>query len=83
MLNNNSWFFLKKICKYKINNSYRKTNISDDLFIAGQVEKYHLPYYDCVEPDPSREQMHEVVCIDGRRPYVPESWQQEKVRMIF
>ncbi|XP_066926120.1 TGF-beta receptor type-1-like [Clytia hemisphaerica] len=45
--------------------------------ICGEVEKYQLPYFDCVEPDPSREQMYEVVCMDAIRPHISEDWQQE------
>jgi len=46
------------------------------------VEKYQLPYFDCVEPDPSREQMQDVVCRKGTRPLFSEHWQNETVSFI-
>lgn len=49
------------------------------LLHLGAVEKYQLPYFDFVEPDPSHEEMQKVVCIDRRRPLFPDYWHQNDV----
>ncbi|KAK2150729.1 hypothetical protein LSH36_393g02035 [Paralvinella palmiformis] len=41
---------------------------------GGIVEDYQVPYYDCVGTDPSFEEMRKVVCIDRRRPEIPNRW---------
>ncbi|XP_022122318.1 TGF-beta receptor type-1 isoform X2 [Pieris rapae] len=42
-------------------------------------EEYQPPYYDCVSPDPALEDMRRVVCIEKRRPTVPNRWQSDPV----
>lgn len=44
------------------------------------ADEYQLPYYDCVPPDPSFEDMKEVVCTKGIRPDIPLRWQYNEVR---
>ena len=34
---------------------------------------YSLPYSECVGDDPGLEDMHKVVCVEGRRPVLPSS----------
>lgn len=52
--------------------------------IDGQVEKYQLPYFDCVQPDPSHEDMQKVVCVEGKRPFFPEYMQRnEKMKSLL
>ncbi|XP_045530756.1 TGF-beta receptor type-1 isoform X3 [Pieris brassicae] len=42
-------------------------------------EEYQPPYYDCVSPDPALEDMRRVVCIEKRRPSVPNRWHSDPV----
>lgn len=49
----------------------RRTLTTDEV---AQCEDYQLPYYDMVTPDPSFEQMHQVVCIEKKRPGIPNRW---------
>ncbi|CAK1554587.1 unnamed protein product [Leptosia nina] len=42
-------------------------------------EEYQPPYYDCVSPDPALEDMRRVVCIEKRRPNVPNRWHSDPV----
>ncbi len=35
------------------------------------VPDHSLPYFDSVGADPTLEEMHKVVCVDGRRPRLP------------
>ncbi|XP_062507938.1 TGF-beta receptor type-1-like [Corticium candelabrum] len=37
-------------------------------------DSYHLPYFDVVQSDPSIEEMKKVVCIEARRPSLPDKW---------
>ncbi|XP_071540457.1 bone morphogenetic protein receptor type-1B [Panulirus ornatus] len=43
------------------------------------ADEYQLPYFDCVPPDPSFEDMHEVVCVRGVRPDIPLRWHYNEV----
>nr|QXY82386.1 TGF-beta receptor type I HduTGFbRIa [Halisarca dujardinii]QZX63226.1 TGF-beta receptor type-1 isoform 2 [Halisarca dujardinii] len=36
--------------------------------------EYQVPYQDCTPRDPSLEDMKEVVCRQGRRPQIPNTW---------
>lgn len=45
------------------------------------ADEYQLPYYDCVPPDPSFEDMKEAVCTKGIRPDIPLRWQYNEVRL--
>jgi len=49
----------------------RRTITTDDV---AQCEDYQLPYYDMVPPDPSFDQMHQIVCIQQLRPGIPNRW---------
>ncbi len=39
-----------------------------------EVPDYALPYFDTVGADPGVEDMHKVVCVDGRRPELPQDF---------
>lgn len=43
------------------------------------VDEYQLPYSDLVPPDPSFDDMHEVVCQKGLRPEIPLRWHSNEV----
>ncbi|KAK4300680.1 hypothetical protein Pmani_027133 [Petrolisthes manimaculis] len=43
------------------------------------VDEYQQPYFDCVPPDPSFDEMQEVVCVKGIRPDIPIRWQYNEV----
>eukprot|EP00088_Acartia_fossae_P031264 TRINITY_DN3217_c0_g1_i3.p1 TRINITY_DN3217_c0_g1~~TRINITY_DN3217_c0_g1_i3.p1 ORF type:complete len:599 (+),score=81.16 TRINITY_DN3217_c0_g1_i3:105-1799(+) len=45
---------------------------------VAQCEDYQLPYYNFVTPDPSFEQMHQVVCVQQLRPEIPNRWQNSE-----
>ncbi|CAI9726163.1 morphogenetic receptor type-1B-like [Octopus vulgaris] len=40
----------------------------------GIVEDAQLPYYDYLSPDPSYEDLKRVVCIEKKRPLIPNRW---------
>ncbi|CAH0715950.1 unnamed protein product, partial [Brenthis ino] len=42
-------------------------------------EEYQPPYYDCVPPDPALEDMRRVVCVERRRPVLPNRWHSDPV----
>ncbi|KAL4717832.1 hypothetical protein ACJJTC_000981 [Scirpophaga incertulas] len=42
-------------------------------------DEYQPPYFDCVPPDPALEDMRRIVCIERRRPNVPNRWQMDPV----
>ena len=46
---------------------------------TGVVEEQQVPYYDCVDTDPSFEEMKKVVCVDKRRPLIPNRWTSDPV----
>lgn len=43
------------------------------------VDEYQLPYSNLVPPDPSFDDMHEVVCQKGLRPEIPLRWHSNEV----
>merc|ERR1719319_616914 len=45
---------------------------------VAQCEDYQLPFHDVVPPDPSFEDMHQVVCVSQHRPTCPARWQQSE-----
>jgi hypothetical protein len=53
--------------------------INGVFFIEGVVEDQQAPYYDCVEPDPSFDEMRKVVCIEKMRPEIPNRWLNDQV----
>lgn len=51
--------------------------------VGGIYEEYHLPYYDMVPTDPSLDEMRRVVCLENRRPSIPNRWNSyEELRVI-
>ncbi|CAL8367665.1 bone morphogenetic protein receptor, type IAa [Gadus morhua] len=46
---------------------------------AGMVEEQQLPYYDLVPPDPTYEDLVEVVCVKGQRPTLSPRWGSDEV----
>ncbi|KAL4217080.1 TGF-beta receptor type-1 [Mactra antiquata] len=50
---------------------------------GGIYEDYQQPYFNMVLPDPYLEEMKKVVCIEKRRPDIPNRWQsQEALRVM-
>uniref|UniRef100_A0A8C3S3G1 receptor protein serine/threonine kinase n=1 Tax=Chelydra serpentina TaxID=8475 RepID=A0A8C3S3G1_CHESE len=45
---------------------------------GGIVEEYQLPYHDLVPPDPSFEDMREIVCSKKLRPSFPTRWSSDE-----
>lgn len=51
--------------------------------IGGIFEDYQQPYYNMVPADPYLEEMKKVVCIEKRRPDIPNRWQcHEALRVM-
>ena len=46
---------------------------------VGMFEDYQQPYHNMVSPDPHLEEMKKVVCIEKRRPDLPNRWQNLEV----
>lgn len=46
-------------------------------------EDYALPFHDVVPPDPSFEDMYNVVCVKQTRPPVPLRWQEEEILRVL
>lgn len=46
-------------------------------------EDYFLPYWDLVPNDPSMEYMRHIVCIEKKRPEVPNRWHGNEVSLLF
>ncbi|XP_050683912.1 TGF-beta receptor type-1 [Leptidea sinapis] len=46
---------------------------------GGMPDDYQPPYFDCVPPDPALEDMRRVVCIEKRRPNIPNRWHTDLV----
>ena len=53
------------------------------ISILGIFEDYQQPYYNMVTPDPHLEEMKKVVCIEKRRPDLPNRWQTLEVCIGF
>ncbi|XP_014776832.2 bone morphogenetic protein receptor type-1B [Octopus bimaculoides] len=49
----------------------------------GIVEDAQLPYYDYLSPDPSYEDLKRVVCIEKKRPPIPNRWVSDHVSTRF
>ncbi len=47
------------------------------------VDEYQPPFYDAVGPDPSFEEMKEVVCDRKLRPIIPSRWLENQVSQFF
>lgn len=63
-----------KMCRFDVQTA---------TFLSGHVDEYQLPFYDCVQPDPSHEEMKKVVCDENRRPAFAEQWHTEEVGGII
>jgi len=46
--------------------------------VDGNVDTYELPFFDCVDADPSHEEMRQAVCVEQKRPCFSESWNNNK-----
>ena len=46
---------------------------------AAGGDEYRVPYYDCVDADPSFDEMRKVVCDDQRRPIIPARFRSDEV----
>ncbi|ESO84195.1 hypothetical protein LOTGIDRAFT_108334, partial [Lottia gigantea] len=44
---------------------------------GGIADDYQIPYYDCVQSDPSFEDMRKVVSVDKIRPNIPNRWHSD------
>ncbi|CAH0401800.1 unnamed protein product [Chilo suppressalis] len=42
-------------------------------------DEYQPPYYECVPPDPALEDMRRVLCVERRRPVLPNRWSADPV----
>jgi len=42
--------------------------------IGNILEEYQLPYYDSVPSDPTIDEMRKVVCLEMKRPSIPQRW---------
>ncbi|PIK43817.1 Alk4/5/7 [Apostichopus japonicus] len=52
-------------------------------YVGGIYEDYYLPYYDMVPADPSLDEMRRVVCMENRRPSIPNRWNSyEELRVM-
>jgi len=47
--------------------------------LSGIVTEYQVPFYDCVGNDPSFDEMLRVVCIERRRPEIPNRWNTDVI----
>jgi hypothetical protein len=47
--------------------------------VIGKVHPFELPYYDAVPADPTMEQMHDIVCVQQRRPKIHDEWMDNEV----
>ena len=52
----------------------RKTDLANH-----QADEYALPYHTDVGPDPSFDEMSQVVCVKQKRPLVDPRWSEDKV----
>ncbi|XP_077587160.1 activin receptor type-1 [Stigmatopora nigra] len=48
--------------------------IARRTYSNGIVEEYKPPFYDAVPNDPSFDDMRKALCVDQRRPFVPNRW---------
>lgn len=56
---------------------------SDILFCLvstpGHAEEAQLPYFDLIPSDPTLEEVRKLVCVEQRRPSLPNTWNQHEV----
>lgn len=45
--------------------------------VGGVIEEPQIPYYECVQSDPSFEEVKRVVCTENRRPQIPDRWKAD------
>ena len=48
-----------------------------------EAPPHALPYHTCVGPDPSVEEMHQVVCVERKRPEIERRWETDQVSAKF
>lgn len=51
--------------------------------VAGIFDDYQLPFYDKVPPDPTLEQMRDLICIQKMRPEIPNRWHDHEALRIM
>lgn len=51
--------------------------------VGNVLEEYQLPYYESVPSDPTIDEMRKVVCLEMRRPSIPQRWNAYPVISIF
>lgn len=51
--------------------------------VGGIHDDYQLPFFDMVPSDPTIDEMRRVVCIDRKRPSVPNRWHSSHVSFCF
>ena len=49
---------------------------------VGVSRSYQLPYCEWVPTDPNIDQMKQCVCVNNRRPTIPDSWAESEVRHL-
>ena len=54
-------------------------SISPSLVPLGHAEEAQLPYFDLIPSDPTLEAVQRVVVEEGRRPSLPNPWNQHEV----
>lgn len=53
------------------------------VVLTGNYEEYQMPYYDLVPSDPTLEEMRKVVCVERRRPEIPNKWQSHEALRVL
>lgn len=49
------------------------------LSFPGHAEEAQLPYFDLIPSDPTLEEVWKLVCVEQRRPSLPNTWSQHEV----
>ena len=52
------------------------------ILLVGIVTEYQVPFYDSVGNDPSFDEMRRVVCVERRRPELPNRWNNDEVLIM-
>lgn len=83
-------FSIRKRSEHFTFDAYRKSDIYSFALVMWEVlrktdlpnqqaEEYALPFHTDVGPDPSFDEMSQVVCVDKKRPQVDPRWIEDKV----
>ena len=51
------------------------------LSFSGHAEEAQLPYFDLLPSDPTLEEVRRIVCVERRRPSLPNPWNQHEVHI--